>query len=582
MPPLKAKVLSSKFFLFAWILTLIVLTAASLAYSGIFAEGPSIDAPRVSITQVTHDGVSKTGLLADDSNLYVTESPAARHLVAKLPFRGAGRKVIPSPFANYQAHDLSADGKKLLVSTTSPGSGGANADFWVLSLVGRSPERIGNLTGRDAAWSPDGKHLVFSKSSSLYIANARGGAVRELYSGSGSIFAPRFSPNGDTIRFTVGDAARNTTSLWEMASDGSSARPLLPGWENASAACCGRWSSDGRYYIFQVTQTTPATITTLWAVSSNLQSGKFAPIRLTSGPMSLGSVAPIRESNKLMAIGVAPSAEAVRYDPVEKNFQPILNGVSATDLDYSPDGKWVTYVAIPDGTLWQCRADGSDRLQLTTGRAALPHWSPDAREISYVDVSPGKPSQILVIARNGGTPEEVFTESRGQIDANWSADGSSIMFGYLWNAENLSIRVANLKTHQLTTIPGSEGLFSPRWSPNGKYIAALSPDFTKVMIFDFATQKWSNWFTEPAGAVSYPVWSSDSNYLYFDDLVTDEESIRRVKVGERQPEQVFVLRGIERYPGPFGLWFGRTADGSWLFVRDRSTQEIYQLTMELP
>ena len=110
----------------------------------------------------------------------------------------------------------------------------------------------------------------------------------------------------------------------------------------------------------------------------------------------------------------------------------------------------------------------------------------------------------------------------------------------------------------------------------------MSPDFTKVMLYDFKTKKWSNWFSESAGAVSYPVWSADSKYLYFDDLVTDEESIRRVKVGESQPERVFVLEGIERYPGEFGLWTGRAADGSWMFVRDRSTQEVYQLSVVLP
>jgi len=139
-----------------------------------------------------------------------------------------------------------------------------------------------------------------------------------------------------------------------------------------------------------------------------------------------------------------------------------------------------------------------------------------------------------------------------------------------------------LKTHKTVTVPGSKGLFSPRWSPDGRYVAALSPDFTTVMLFDFDTQKWSSWLTEPAGAVNYPVWSADSKYLYFDDLVTDEESIRRVKVGENHAEQVFVLEGIERYPGPFGLWTGRAADGSSMFVRDRSTQEVYQLSVELP
>jgi Tol biopolymer transport system component len=581
MSPNIAKVLVPKFSLAAAIVSAAFLVGASAAYSGIFANAPSLDAPRVSITQITHDGLSKTGLLSDNASLYVTESPAARHVVARLALQGSERQLIQSPFSNFQALDLSADGKKLLVSTSAAGSSG-DAEFWSLPLASGSPERLGKITGRDAAWSEDGKALVFTKSSALYLSKASGADVRELYIGSGSLFSPRFSPDGRIVRFTVGDAAQNTTALWEVGRDGSNPHPLLAGWTNASAACCGRWTGDGRYYIFQVTQTTPSTITTLWALPANSASAHPAPIQLTTGPMSLGNVFPTRDNNKLLAIGVAPSAEAVRYDAAKQTFLPVLNGVSATDLDFSADGKWATYVAIPDGTLWRCRADGSDKLQLSNDRVALPHWSPNGRQISYVDINPGKPSRIVIISRDGGSPHQVFAETQGQIDANWSADGSRIMYGYLWNDQNMSIRVANLKTHQVTTVPGSQGLFSPRWSPNGKYIAALSPDFTKVMLFDFATQKWTNWFTEPAGAVSYPVWSADSKYIYFDDLVTDEESIRRVKIDERQPESVFVLRGIERYPGQFGLWLGRNTDGSWMFVRDRSTQEVYQLTMELP
>jgi Tol biopolymer transport system component len=212
----------------------------------------------------------------------------------------------------------------------------------------------------------------------------------------------------------------------------------------------------------------------------------------------------------------------------------------------------------------------------------LPHWSPDGNRIAYVSVQPGQPWKISTIPAGGGAVQNILQESRSQIDATWSRDGNRIMFGYVYGVEGQNIRIVDVNTHKAETVPESEGLFSPRWSPDGRYVAALSLDFTTVKLFDFESHKWSNWLTEPAGAVSYPVWSADSKYLYFDDLVTDEESIRRVKVGENQAEPVFVLQGIERYPGPFGLWTGRAADGSWMFVRDRSTQEVYRLTVELP
>ncbi len=299
--------------------------------------------------------------------------------------------------------------------------------------------------------------------------------------------------------------------------------------------------------------------------------------------MSFGSPWPGPENDKVWALGVKPTAEVVRYDPARHSFATVLSGISATDLDFSPDGAWVSYVAIPDGTLWRSRADGSERLQLTFApeRAALPKWAPDGKQIAYVSIRAGQPSQIKLIGVRGGSSAPVFAENRGQIDANWSADGQTMVFGYVVGATNLSISLLDLKAHKLTTIPGSEGLFSPRLSPDGRYIAALSPDFTKVMLFDFQTRLWSTWLTEPAGAVSYPSWSADSQSISFDDLVTDEESIRQVKLGDDHPASVFILRGIDRYPGPFGLWTGRTPDGSWMFVRDRSTQEVYSLNLGL-
>jgi Tol biopolymer transport system component len=572
----------------------IAMLAGMIALAGVFpgsrARGAAtLPAPKVtSITQVTHDGFRKTRLLADDSHLYVTEVPAAQRLIARVSLAESSRSLVASPFSNLQALDLSPDHAKLLVAPIQSGS--SDDEFWTLPLGAGSPERIGALAGRDAAWSSDGQYLVFSKGSVLYLASANGTQVHELYTASGSVFGPHFSPDGKRIRFTVGDTAQNTTALWEVSQDGSTPHALLAKWQYASAACCGNWTVDGRYYIFQALQNQPNTSTTftaLWALPESTPGAENTPelVRLTSGPMSFGNASLARDSKKMWAIGVAPAGEVVKYDRGSKKFIPVIAGVSATDMAFSNDGKWATYVTIPEGTLWRSRADGTERLQLTPAseQAALPVWSPDGKQIAYVSMQPGQSWKLYLVAADGGTAHEVLTESGSQIDANWSADGSRLMFGdFSHDSGGLSIRIFDLKTHKMEKVPGSDGLFSPRWSPNGRYIAALSPDNTTLKRFDFQTQTWSSWLVESAGSVSYPIWSADSKYLYFDDLVNGDESIRRVKVGDNQPELAFVLGAIDRYPGALGFWSGRAADGSWMFVRDRSTQEVYQLSLELP
>jgi len=542
--------------------------------------------PRVTaIKQVTHDGYRKTNLLSDDSSLFVTEVPGANRMIAKLDLAGSGRVVLPTPFSSLQALDLSPDHSRLLISSTSKSSG--ESEFWTLPISSGKPARVGDLGGRDASWSADGKQLVFAKDSDLFVANADGNEAHKIYTANGSIFAARFSPDAQRIRFTISDTEQNTVSLWEVGRKGGNAHALLADWPFKTTACCGNWTADGKYYIFQASQTLSSTnivVTSLWALPES-KSPNSAPTQITAGPMSFGNAFAARDSKMLWAIGVQPTVEVVKYEAKKKQFIPLISGLSATDVEFSNDSKWITYVAIPEGTLWRARADGSERLQLTTDseRAALPHWSPDGKQIAFASTKPGASWKLSLVSANGGDAHEMLSENSSQIDANWSPDGERMMFGeYNRDQSGLKIRIINFKTHEITTIPGSKGLFSPRWSPDGRYIAAMSPNGTDMMLFDFTTQKWTTWLKEPAGAFSYPSWSADSQYLYFDDFVTGAEAVRRVKVGASEAEMVFELGSLERYPGALGPWTGRAADGSFMFVKDRSTQEVYQLSLELP
>src|SRR5579872_4294439 len=155
------------------ILTLIGISV--IAISGNRARGSALALPKVtSVAQITHDGFTKTNLLSDNSNLYVTEWPAGRHVIAKVSLQRSDRSLVTSPFSNLQALDLSPDHTKLLVA---PIQGSGDYEFWTLPVTQGSPERVGGLTGRDATWSADGQHLAFSKGSVLYLANAAGTEV---------------------------------------------------------------------------------------------------------------------------------------------------------------------------------------------------------------------------------------------------------------------------------------------------------------------------------------------------------------------------------------------------------------------
>jgi hypothetical protein len=125
-------------------------------------------------------------------------------------------------------------------------------------------------------------------------------------------------------------------------------------------------------------------------------------------------------------------------------------------------------------------------------------------------------------------------------------------------------------------------LFSPRWSPDGRYLSATSVEGShNLMLYDFNTRQWSPWLAN-ADNVNYPYWSADSRYMYYDNFGTDHAKCHRIKVGDHQPEDLFDLTSLRRFVGVWGAWSGQAPDDSRLFLRDLSTQDIYALDVDLP
>ena len=259
--------------------------------------------------------------------------------------------------------------------------------------------------------------------------------------------------------------------------------------------------------------------------------------------MSFTFPVPSPDGKHLFADGHLSRGELVVYDSKSRQFLPFLSGISAGELDFSRDGKWVAYVSYPDGTLWRSRVDGSERLQLTFPPVAalLPHWSPDGGQIAYINRQGGQPFNIFLISAQGGTPEQMLSEKEYQADAHWFPDGKRMIFGRTpWipgSSKKVAIQVLDLNSKQVSVFPGSENLYSPRLSPDGKHLAALSSDNKKLLIFDFQTQKWTDWVSE-SGLINFPTWSRDGQYVYYDS-VSKQSGISQ---GEGRTDPLRIIR----------------------------------------
>jgi DNA-binding winged helix-turn-helix (wHTH) protein/Tol biopolymer transport system component len=560
---------------------IVAIFAGAVAFAWLNTPPPP---PRVTATtQLTRDGIPKIGVLTDGSRLYTTETGNADRIV-QASTSGGETSPIPTPFANPIVNAISPDHSQLLV-LDSVGSE-AESKFWSVPLPSGAPRRLGNLAGHSGTWSPDGRHVVFCTGLDIYQANADGTDPQKLATVSGEPNGLHFSPNGSRIRFSIAKPESDSSALWEIRSDGNDLHPLFTGWHSPPVECCGVWTPDGRYYLFA--SGFPGS--DIWALrepTGFFRRHSSVPFQLTTGPLSFTSLTPSTDGRKLFVHGSQGRGGLVRYDAKSHQFVPFLSGISAGELDFSRDGRWVTYVTYPDYALWRSRTDGSERLQLTYPpvSAGLPRWSPDGTQIAYVDTQLGRPWKAFLISAQGGSPKEVLPENHTQVDPSWSADGKKLALGRTQETgqtEPLLIQIVNLATRQASTIPGSENLYSPRWSPDGQYLAALSQDSTKLLLFNFKTQKWSNWITEP-GAFGFPNWSQDGHYLYYDVAFSDHPTFQRIRLGQTRSELLADLKALTRFKSrAAGPWSNVAPDGSALFVRDLSTDEIYALDLELP
>ena len=132
---------------------------------------------------------------------------------------------------------------------------------------------------------------------------------------------------------------------------------------------------------------------------------------------------------------------------------------------------------------------------------------------------------------------------------------------------------------QITNIPDSDKLIAPFRSPDGQHLIATTVAGDKLLLFSFATQKWSELAKTTIGSFQ---WSADSKFVYFDNGFSSDQAVYRVHMSDQKIEQVVGLRDFRRVVTPWNTWFGITPEGAPLLMHDIGSQEVYVLDFEAP
>lgn len=542
-----------------------ILTAAGLATLGAILAlsfAPIASVPKLArMVQLTNDGAIKAGLVTDGPRLYFLAWVSGKHVIAQVSATGGETYLLrdPLPAGDWgfdQLLDISPDKQELLLVREGPGGDGCR--LWLYRILDGSIQQLGNIAADDARWSRDGRTLSYIRGGEAFVAKADGTGTTKVEIG-GLARRVLSSPDAGRVRFCV-EQNTSDAAIWEVEASRLAIRRIGPQWPCTD----GAWSPKSDSFLFPQQGA-------LWAVAKRFylspgNSGRG--IQLTRGAPRFSSPVYSPNAHKAFAIGDLPRGETVRYEPNSRSFVPYLGGIAADGAAFTPDEQWIAYTSYPGRDLWRMKADGRDRLQITSGiEAYSPRWSPDARRIVFMCRSPGKSSSVCLISAEGGALEKLTGSIDEESEPDWSPDGASIAF----TTESRGIIVADVNTRRLVQLPLSKGKRSARWSPVGRRLVAVERG--KLVLFDFEAAEWTELTSE--GWATSPSWSSDGWSIYIVRMHSNGGDIARVDARSGRQQAVASLIGMH-IAGRLGL----TPKNEPVVLRDAGSHEVYALDLE--
>lgn len=298
-------------------------------------------------------------------------------------FRDGSQRTVTNDLSDYRELSLRADASALITVQTQTLS-----RLWLLRPNETKPAPIGSGLSRyyDLSVAPDDKVLYASDASGIadiFEIAATGGDARPLTSAGGRNYAPVISPDN---RYIVFHSNRTGVfQIWRIDRDGSNPKQLT---FEVTESTWPAFSPDGRWIVFQ--HADPDHPFSIWRMSSD----GGTPEKVTEGLAIRPTVSP---DGKLIAFWHKEDQQNALWRLKVINFE---GGATFNIFDVAPavQVQWDTPL----------------------------HWSPDGRNLVYVDHSGGI-DNLWGQPIEGGTPKQLTKFEEGKIFAfGWLKDGSVV------------------------------------------------------------------------------------------------------------------------------------------------------------
>jgi Tol biopolymer transport system component/DNA-binding winged helix-turn-helix (wHTH) protein len=569
-------------------LTFAVLALIAIVATAVLRPDPE---PKVtSLEQISHDGLLDPWgkLTTDGARVFYLDRTGAHWTLMQVPGSGGEAQPFPYPSQNIRVVDIAPDRAQLL--TFSFFGRSTDLPLWLTPVVGGQSSRVGSIIADDAVFSPDGRRIFFTRADGIYSCERDGTEVRRLVALPDRSEFPQWSKDGKRLRFTMTDKETKLPSIWEVSADGTNLHDVKLNLPQPDEACCGRWSADGRYFLFNSTHDG---IHSIWALREREHawlSELARPVQLTFAPNSYGGLIASEDPRRFFVWSGAEQLETARYYPASGRVQPLLPGIRSPEVKLSPDGNWLAFPV--GGELFRSKVDGSMRQSLVSGSFLIDQleWSPDSSLILYHAGNSAESGGFFQVKADGGPTAEIPL-GNGHNEPKWSPDGASIVFAK-WGTESgvtrapSGIFLLDPRTSRITKVPGSEGLVHPSFSPDRRFLAAISnfdlnpSQPTRVMLFDARSQTWKE---IARGTLVNPVeWSKDSGTFYYQDMLAEGQPAFRYSIATGKSERFIDFETLLHAGYVRCSFIGFGPDGALAVLVRRNEVNIYRLDLDLP
>lgn len=522
------------------------------------------------------------GIVSDGTRIFFLERTEGHWNLMQTSVEGGNAEKMPAPFDNTRLFAISPDHSQFLVGRFSRRE--EEMPLWLWPVQGGEPRRLGQASGTDPAWSPDGSQIVFVQGHDLVSIHRDGTQMKQIAHVEGRPHSPAWSPDGSSIRFTVDRGEFGTPAIWQMTAEGRGLQPILSSSERPAQQSVGNWTADGKYFLFSGCANYSCSLWGIRNAWSWFRRSHHDPFPLTSGPDSLRVAIPAQMGSRIFAFSFRSHRELEKMDAKTERATTLGLDTSISQAAISPDDQMVVYTNRPDDAMWCGKLNGSSRVPLTIGplRGRSPRWSPDGKRILFTGVREGEPRNIYTISPDGGSLHPLLPAGWEGAEADWSPDGYRIVVSiHNQKAQNpYALYTFEATTGALKGIPDSEGLLEPRWSPDGRYIAAIDGTRRTLQVYDWQSKKW---FTVTSGELLGSLnWARDSSAVYFQDQLDSQEAIFRASMTTKHAERVFGFGEILRGSAAHFSFSGLDDAGSFYVMVERGGTDIYALDLELP